>query len=259
MTPSRLICSATMTLRMVFSTFVLAKFASGEWVSITATNQLSPKGTSAQPGTWRWASGLGAPTREGTPKHATGTCAWPSQLRASEFRLRGALACKAPFAPTPSATITCADVSLGLELRVQGDLGNTGERFRHGAAALRLLRGLVKARLVEPGHLAAHAERHLGDRGCAVHHVHGACGGGLDARHRLAGLFQSGREGHAEAGRVRRGDQLLGVGALRSFEPGGEGVRPAERAARGPEVSLAVLELSFPDGRGVTGGHRLDS
>src|SRR2546430_17529825 len=55
-------------------------------------------------------SGLGAPTREGTPKHATGTCACPSQLRASEFRLRGALACKAPSAPTPSATITCADV-----------------------------------------------------------------------------------------------------------------------------------------------------
>src|SRR5256885_1415941 len=148
---------------------------------------------------------------------------------------------------------------LGLELRVQGDLGNAGQRFRHGAAALRLFRGLLKARLVEAGHLAAHAERHLGDRGRAVHHVHGACGGGLDARHRLPGLFQSGREGHAEAGRVRRGGQLFGVGALRSLEPGGEGVRPAERAARGPEVPLAVLELSFPDGRGLTGRHRLDS
>src|SRR2546423_7859851 len=66
-------------------------------------------GTSAQPGAWRWGSGLGAPTREGTPKHATGTCAGPSQLRASEVRLRGALACTAPSAPTPSATITCAD------------------------------------------------------------------------------------------------------------------------------------------------------
>src|SRR5205823_1080744 len=41
-------------------------------------------GTSAQPSAWRWGSGLGAPTREGTPKHATGTCACPSQLRASE-------------------------------------------------------------------------------------------------------------------------------------------------------------------------------
>src|SRR5213079_3043872 len=41
-------------------------------------------GTFTQPGAWRWGSGLGAPTREGTPKHATGTCACPSQLRASE-------------------------------------------------------------------------------------------------------------------------------------------------------------------------------
>src|SRR2546423_10905101 len=46
--------------------------------------------------------GLRAPTREGTPKHATGTCACPSQLRASEVRLRGALACKAP-SPRPPA------------------------------------------------------------------------------------------------------------------------------------------------------------
>ena len=52
----------------------------------------------------RWGSGLGAPTREGTPKHATGTCACPSLLRASECRFRGALACKAPSAPTPSVT-----------------------------------------------------------------------------------------------------------------------------------------------------------
>src|SRR2546423_15530482 len=64
----------------------------------------SPWGTSARPGAWRWGSGLRAPTREGTPKRATGTCACPSQLRASELRLRGALACKAPSAPTPSAT-----------------------------------------------------------------------------------------------------------------------------------------------------------
>src|SRR5437763_12133104 len=52
----------------------------------------------------RWGSGLGAPTREGTPKHATGTCACPNLLRAPECRFRGALACKAPCAPTPSAT-----------------------------------------------------------------------------------------------------------------------------------------------------------
>src|ERR1051325_3525108 len=53
---------------------------------------------------WRWGSGLGAPTREGPPKHATGTCAGPGLLRASEVCFRGALACKAPSAPTPSAT-----------------------------------------------------------------------------------------------------------------------------------------------------------
>src|SRR5205823_14206389 len=47
--------------------------------------------------------GARAPTREGTPKHATGTCAGPSQLRASDVRLRGALPSRAPPAPPPSA------------------------------------------------------------------------------------------------------------------------------------------------------------
>src|SRR2546430_6126871 len=145
---------------------------------------------------------------------------------------------------------------VGRGLRVRGDLGNAGQRFRRGAAALRLLRRLLKSRLVETGHLAAHGERHLGDLGPAVDHFHGACGCGLDARHRLAGLFQSGRESHAETGRVRRGDQLFGVRTLRPFEPGGEGVRPAERAAPGAGVSLAVLELAFPDGGGLTRWHR---
>src|SRR5438477_8840955 len=84
---------------------------------------------------------------------------------------------------------------LGLELRVQGDLGNTGERFRHGAAALRLLRGLVKARLVETGHLTANGERHFRDLGSAVDHVHGARGRRLDSRHGLTGLLEPGREG----------------------------------------------------------------
>ena len=39
---------------------------------------------------WRWESGLGAPAREGTPKHATGTWACPSLLRATACRFRGA-------------------------------------------------------------------------------------------------------------------------------------------------------------------------
>src|SRR5256885_16355325 len=65
-------------------------------------------GTSAQPGAWRWGSGLGAPTREGTPKHATGDVCLPEPAPRLRVRLRGALACKAPSAPTPSATMRCS-------------------------------------------------------------------------------------------------------------------------------------------------------
>src|SRR5207253_5190388 len=43
----------------------------------------------------------------------TGTCACPSQLCASEFRLRGALACKAPSAPTPQRHDHLCRPSLG--------------------------------------------------------------------------------------------------------------------------------------------------
>src|SRR5437660_3627099 len=82
--------------------------------------------------------GARAPTREGSPKHATGTCAGPSQLRASEFRLRGALACKAPSAPTPSATITCADVPLRAEAsRAQASAWELGAAARTPSAASR--------------------------------------------------------------------------------------------------------------------------
>src|SRR2546423_14389577 len=116
----------------------------------------SPWGTSARPGAWRWGSGLRAPTREGTPKHATGTCACPSQLRASELRLRGALACKAPSAPTPSATITCADVPLGKKPRqVDG--------VRHHAVA-RFVGMQVVARVGE-------RQEAGGPRGIAQHRV----------------------------------------------------------------------------------------
>src|SRR5205807_10666870 len=69
-------------------------------------------------------------------------------------------------------------------------------------------------------------------------------------------LLESRRERHAEARRVRRGDQLLGVRAWLAFEAGGEGVGPGERAARRLEGPLPVLELSLPNRGSTTGRDR---
>src|SRR5207249_7380545 len=73
------------------------------------------------------------------------------------------------------------------------------------------------------------------------------------------GLPERGRQRHAETGGVRRRDELFGVRALFSLEPGGKRVRAAERAAPGLEVPLPVLELAFPDRHRLTRGHRPDS
>src|SRR5256885_5589716 len=89
-------------------------------------NDAPREGTSAQV-IVRWGSGLGAPTREGTPKHATGTCACPSLLRAPECRFRGALACKAPSAPTPSATYRVVQTFLSEPPHTSSCAGGRGQ------------------------------------------------------------------------------------------------------------------------------------
>src|SRR5437899_9310649 len=75
---------------------------------------------------------------------------------------------------------------------------------------------------------------------------------------RVAGLrlLEPRREGHAEAGGVRGGDQLLGVGAFLSFEAGREGIGSGEGAARRFEAALAVLELPFPHRGRLARWHR---
>src|SRR5881394_2157389 len=55
----------------------------------------------------------GAYTR-GHSETRHGDVCLPEPAPRLRVRLRGALACKAPSAPTPSATITCADVPLGV-------------------------------------------------------------------------------------------------------------------------------------------------
>src|SRR5256885_1462805 len=128
---------------------------------------------------------------------------------------------------------------------------------RHGAAGLRLLGCPLKGGLVESGHLASHLELHARDRGRPAHHLQRAGGVGLHARGRLASLFEARRQRHAEAGGVGRRDQLLRVGALLALEARREAVGPAERAAARCEASFAILELSFPRRRSLTGGHDL--
>src|SRR5207244_64147 len=77
----------------------------------------------------------------------------------------------------------------------------------------------------------------------------------LNPHRRLARLLESGRERHAEAGGVRRGDELLGVRAWLPLEAGREAVRPAEDTGARLEGACAVLELSFPHGGRLTGRH----
>src|SRR5207248_366271 len=55
----------------------------------------------------------GAYTR-GHSETRHGDVCLPEPAPRLRVRLRGALACKAPSAPTPSATITCSDVPLGV-------------------------------------------------------------------------------------------------------------------------------------------------
>src|SRR5207249_2160126 len=127
---------------------------------------------------------------------------------------------------------------------------------RRRAAALGPFGRLLEPRLIEARHPPLHLELHLGDLGCPVHHFQGARGGGLHPGHGLPGFFEAGRQGHAEAGGVRRGNQLFGVRAFLPLEPSRERVRTVERAAAGLEVPLPVLELAFPDRHRLTRGHR---
>src|SRR3989449_7576996 len=143
------------------------------------------------------------------------------------------------------------------EVGVDRPLRTALARARRGAARLRLLGRPLKGGLVESGPLAWPVDLHARDRGRPAHHLQRAGGVGLQARGRLAGFFEARRQRHAEAGGVGRRDQLLRVGALLALEARREAVGPAERAAPGFEASFAVLELSFPRRRSLTGGHDL--
>src|SRR5207249_9741274 len=124
----------------------------------------------------------------------------------------------------------------------------------HRATALRLLGGLLEPGLVEARHPPPYLELHLGDLGRPVDHVHGARRRGLDPGDGLPGLLEPGRQRHAETGGARRRDELFGVRALLSLEPGGTRVRAAERAAPGLEVPLPALEPAFPERHRLTPG-----
>src|SRR2546429_713217 len=64
---------------------------------------------------WRWGSGLGAPTREGPPKHATGPGACPSLLRASESAFVAPSRVKRPPPRPPAPRTELCGGSLGGE------------------------------------------------------------------------------------------------------------------------------------------------
>ena len=63
------------------------------------------------------------------------------------------------------------------------------------------------------------------------------------------------RQRHAEAGGVRRRDQLLGIRAGRLLEPGAEPVVAADLAALGLEGALPALEPALPDRRCFANWH----
>lgn len=82
-----------------------------------------------------------------------------------------------------------------------------------------------------PRHLRLGDELNPGDGGLPLHHlqVHPGLGGNPLGGKSLP--FQRGRQGHGEAPRMGRGDELLGVRPLPLLKAGGIGVGPLEGLA----------------------------
>src|SRR5438874_4639750 len=116
------------------------------------------KGFPRQPlhkSSWRWGSGLGAPTREGTPKHATGTGACPSLLRASESAFVAPSRVKRPPPRPPAPRTELCGGSLGGE-DYPLHLDAVAARGNH-AAVLASQRQLQSLHPVEPQPVSATA------------------------------------------------------------------------------------------------------
>src|SRR5207247_3720330 len=107
------------------------------------------------------------------------------------------------------------------------------------------------------GHPAVEVEHHRGDPGAAFTHLEGAGRGHVEALRRMAGLVEAVGQGHAVAGRVGGGDQLLGAGLaarlagarLPRYRQAMEGA-----AAGGRDLSVTLGQVPFPDDLGSTFG-----
>ncbi|MEA2250214.1 MAG: hypothetical protein QOG70_456 [Solirubrobacteraceae bacterium] len=121
-----------------------------------------------------------------------------------------------------------------LQRRRRGDL-DAGQRLRHGAFGRGLLHRALELRRVDARHLSAHVDPHRLDGDLLVARAEGARGQHVELIRRMSGARQPLRQGHAEAGGLSRGDQLLGrrAPAMRAG---------ARRPRHGEQGSLAADE-----------------
>jgi hypothetical protein len=136
----------------------------------------------------------------------------------------------------------------GLERARGGDL-DAAKRLGDGALRRRLRDRTLERGSVDAGHATAHLDPHSADRGAFVAGAEGALGRHPEALRRMPVARQPVREGHAQTGRLRRRDQLLGRRAGRVLAgpaSPGDGER-GRRPAVEPHLAGPVEEPPLPD------------
>src|SRR5262249_8115640 len=118
------------------------------------------------------------------------------------------------------------------------------------------LRMLGKGLRIQARHLGLRVELDPGDPEPPVDALEMHLGRGVDAPGRELGPAQARRQGHGEAPRVRRADQLLGIGSGSVLEPRAERVGALEGAPAELDPALALAQRAFPDGIRVPYRHR---
>src|SRR5580765_4518647 len=120
------------------------------------------------------------------------------------------------------------------QLRDHRNLDVPLDRLRQRAVFLCRLGGLPEGRLVDAGNLAPHVQRAAGDFGRPVHRLDRHRRARFDALRGMTRFLETGRERHAEAPRVRGGEQLLRIRPLLALEARAE----TEGTAEGPALRL---------------------
>lgn len=123
---------------------------------------------------------------------------------------------------------------------VESDIGF--EELGYGAAALRIIRGLLEIPLVSPGYLRLQVQMNsgYGEPLVGLFEIYRCCCFDTFGSEIKGGQLK--REGHRKTARVGSGDQLFGIGALAIFKACLERVlRIGEDAALGRDRALSAF------------------